>query len=519
MNNKLMHQVIMYHEIHRLKREDNLKVSQIARKLVIDKRTIKKYLNMSEEEYLNYLEKQSDRKKLLDKYEDFVKARLEAVPEASSAQIHDWLKEHHKDFITVSEKTVFNFVLSVRNKHGIPKPFHYREYSQVDELPYGKQVQADFGEYNMTTIEGKRKKVYFFSMVLSRSRQKYVIFRDCHFDTLFTIDTHEKSFQYLEGVVDMVVYDQDKLMLTDENYGDLILTEQFRQYTKQRGFKVHFCRKGDPESKGKIENVIKYIKHNFLRGRKYVDIDTLNGQAYAWLNRTANAKVHAATRKIPCEEWKIEKQYLKPVNEIINIPKPLKTYTVRKDNTIVYKSNFYGLPLGTYQGAGTKLLVKITEKNKIIIYNADNKEIVRYDISPGKGELITKNNFKRDYTSKIEDLISNISDEFKNPEKARDYFMEIRRDNPRYIRDQLLLIRKNIETYGIEIINQALDYCIQNKILKATDFVSVAKKIKADSNKENNLIDEPIKVKTISKSTFKIVPQKSDISDYNNLMN
>ncbi|GAH63270.1 unnamed protein product, partial [marine sediment metagenome] len=61
MNNKLMNQMIMYYEIHRLNREDCLKASQIARKLGIDRRTIKKYLNMSEEEYLKFLEKQSDR--------------------------------------------------------------------------------------------------------------------------------------------------------------------------------------------------------------------------------------------------------------------------------------------------------------------------------------------------------------------------------------------------------------------------------------------------------------------------
>jgi hypothetical protein len=30
---------------------------------------------------------------------------------------------------------------------------------------------------------------------------------------------------------------------------------------------------------------------------KYIDNDTLNGQAIAWLERTANAKVYAVTKK------------------------------------------------------------------------------------------------------------------------------------------------------------------------------------------------------------------------------
>jgi len=196
--NKLMHKLIMYYEIHRLKRE-GFKPTKIGRHLVLDYRTVKKYLAMNEEQYLEFVHNQSDRKKLLDTYEDFVKTRLEQFQDASSAQVHDWLKEYFDDLIDINEKTVFNFVLSVRKKHGIPKPFSLRDYAQVEELAYCKQSQVDFAEYNMTTEESKRKKVYFFSAVLSRSWHKYVFFRESFFTTLSTIVAHEKCFQYFEG--------------------------------------------------------------------------------------------------------------------------------------------------------------------------------------------------------------------------------------------------------------------------------------------------------------------------------
>jgi hypothetical protein len=150
----------MYHEIHKRHR-DGFKPSQISRHLGIDRRTVRKYLAMSEEEYLEFIHSQKDHDKLLEPYEEFIKTRLENCTDASAAQVHDWLKEHHNDFNDVNEKTVFNFVLYVRNKYGIPKPFNNRGYEQVEELPFGKQAQADFGEYNMTTDEGKRKKIYF----------------------------------------------------------------------------------------------------------------------------------------------------------------------------------------------------------------------------------------------------------------------------------------------------------------------------------------------------------------------
>ena len=513
--NKLMHNLIMYHEIHRLKRE-GFKAAQIGKHLVLDRRTVKKYLIMSEDEFLEFKHIQDVRSKILDIYEDFVKTRLEDFPEASAAQIHDWLKEHHSNFIDVSEKTVFNFTLYIRNKHRIPKPFNYRDFAQVEELFYGKQAQVDFGEYNMTTEDDNRKKVYFFSMVLSRSRQKYLVFRDKHFDTIAVIDAHEKSFFYFQGFPELMVYDQDKLMLVDENKGDLILTEQFRQYIKYRGFKLHFCRKADPQSKGKIENVIKYIKYNFLRGRKFIDSNTLNGQAIAWLERTANAKVHAATKKIPYQEWLIEKQHLKAFNGLFLPQKTLTPYTVRKDNTIAYKGNFYRLPLKTYTGHGTVVYVK-TGKPDLVIYDANNNKLASYKPFEGKGKLIGNNNFKRDYSSKIDTLMQEVADRFKNTEQAIVYLQKVKQDNPRYIRDQLLLIKKMTNTYDIEIINKALDFCIQNKIFRATDLESVAKKIHTENDNSGDIPDT-ITIKTLNSADFKIIPQKSDITDYNKLM-
>jgi len=473
---------------------------------------------MSEEEFSGFTHDRQTRKKLLDAYEDYVRSRLEDYPEASAAQVHDWLKEHFDDLAGVNEKTVFNFVLFVRDKYGIPKPFNYRDYTQVEELPYGKQAQVDFGEFNMRTEYDKRKKVHFFSMVLSRSRQKYVVFRDNPFNTLATIDAHEKCFQFFQGMPQQLVYDQDKLMLVDENKGDLILTGEFRRYVRYREFKLHFCRKADPESKGKIENVIKYIKYNFLRGRKYVDIDTLNGQALAWLNRTANAKIHAATKKVPEGEWIIEQAYLQPTGDIFSTEQTGKSYTLRKDNTIAYKGNFYRLPIGTYMGQGTTVRVKNIDDH-MVIYDTNNVEIARYKTYTGKGKLIGSNNFKRDYSSKIDQLIDEISGLFNDPVLSKDYLQQIRRDNPRYIRDQLLLIRKLTEAYGMDVMNRALEFCKQNRILKATDMKNLAKKISIENNKAQTGNQFPIQVKTLNTSVVKIIPEKSNISDYNNLMN
>jgi len=517
MNKHDAEKLIMYYEIHKRKiNGDN--PTRIARYLAMDYRTVIKYLNMSEEQYIGFLEDQTFRSKTLDAYEDFIQYRLEDCPEASAAQIMDWLKENFPDLPTVNEKTVFNYTLYIRRKYGIPKPFVHRDFLQIPELPYGKQAQVDFGEYTMRTDQQGRKKVYYFSMVLSRSRYKFVYLIDTPFTTALTIEAHEMAFDYFGGITEEVVYDQDSVLLVSENYGDLLLTDLFRSYVKQRGFHAHFCRKSDPQSKGKIENVIKYIKYNFLRGRIYVNNQLLNGQAKGWLERTANAKVHAATKLIPQAEWLKEKAHLTAINSLFVPETPYVNYKVRKDNTVLFKSNFYGLPLGTYMGPDTLVWLKQTPQNELIIYDSSKTELVRHKISTGRGKLITNNNFKRDYSAGIDQLISELSSLFDSPEQARIYFNQIRKDNPRYIRDQLQLIMKITKTYSMELVNQALVFCIEHTIFKATDFKSVVLKLQADSKKPIKE-EDPIKVNTLDKSAFKITPRKSNISDYQNLMN
>lgn len=99
--------------------------------------------------------------------------------------------------------------------------------------------------------------------------------------------------------------------------GDLFLTHGFRKFVREVGFKPIFCRKSDPESKGKVENVVKY---NFLRGRTFTTIDALNQKSVSRLERTGNGCVHAATRLIPSEVFKTEEEYLKPYTGTPTLP-------------------------------------------------------------------------------------------------------------------------------------------------------------------------------------------------------
>jgi hypothetical protein len=79
-----------------------------------------------------------------------------------------------------------------------------------------------------------------------------------------------------------------------------------------RGVLREIQRPTSPESKGKIESVVKYVKGNFLTCRIYHGISALNSEGLAWLDRTANRKIHETTKLIPDVVFAQEAGHLKP---------------------------------------------------------------------------------------------------------------------------------------------------------------------------------------------------------------
>ena len=508
----------MYHQIHKMDRE-GFSNSKIGRELVLDRRTVKSYLSMDEREYEEYLAVQSKRDRGLAPYEKFVKGKLEKYQETPAAQMHDWLLEHYPGFPGVTAKTVYNFVMWVRQKHHLPKTSPVREFNAVEELPYGQQAQVDFGQYNMRNGLGKRIKVWFFTMLLSRSRHKYVFFSGTPFTSYTAIEAHETAFAFFEGVPQEVVYDQDKVFLADENKGDLLLTSAFKDYCRGRTFRLYFCRKADPQSKGKVENVVKYTKQNFLYNRPFSDVPLLNQEALAWLGRTANAKPHAATQKVPHAEWCIEKKSLTPFVAIAIKP-PSNLYTVRKDNTISYKGNFYTLPSGTYNGRGTQVNV-VRENGFLVASSITNVILCSHAISTEKGKLVANTDHKRQKSDKLAQMLVSISLLFDDPALAIKFMENIRREKPRYLRDQLTLLKQTVEGNCAPVANQALEYCARMDVSSANDFRSVAERLHNERSQKMDSMPKPISANPLNgvkADAANYLPVKSSIADYELLM-
>lgn len=501
----------MYHEVQRLIRE-GLSFTAIGKSLVMDRRTVKRYSRMSEAAYASFLESKEVRNRLLTAYESFVHDKLVAHPGVSAAQMHDWLKEYHPDLFHTAPKTVYNFVMALRQKYNIPLEETAREYFVVETLPYGQQAQADFGHYILRGTEDRRKRIHFFVMMLSRSRMKFLQFSEVPFTTRMTIDAHEEAFKFFRGIPIEVVYDQDRLLLVEERIGELLLTSEFKDYVFEQEFQLHFCRKADPQSKGKVENVVKYVKNNFLYARAWYDLPTLQGQAMAWLQRTGNAMPHSTTRKIPLEEWQNEQPHLRPWVTVKILPSYILR-TLRKDNTFAYLGNFYSVPQGTFKSKDTMVMIWLREE-ELHVHDKESGFLCKHAIAQSKGNTVINTDHKRDKSLKLKELLTQTASLFLNPGLALQYFEMIRQQRGRYLRDQVQAIQKVIEGKNKQLVADVIQKCIEKKYVGAVMFRELLAFHESEKNYPSPPTAKIILLDSKNNKKADIRPDKRDLSTY-----
>jgi len=499
----------MYYSIHSMKNEGFSK-RQIAKRLELDFRTVSKYLSLTPEEFEGKVLTR-ERRRNLTLYEGVVTDWLRQYPDMSAAQIHDWLKEHYQ--VAVAERTARRFVEGLRKQHGIPKTKEPgRQYEAVEDPPMGQQMQVDIGEvWVYDAYKQNRIKLYCLAAVLSHSRYKCGVWYAAPLTAAILVQALELCFEYLGGMPKQLVFDQDRLMTVDENYGDIIFTKEFDAYRQSCGFEVRLCRASDPESKGRIEAVVKFFKRNFAKNRQFAGIDFWNESFEDWLYRTGNAKQHETTKKIPAEVFMQERLLLKPVPSTRMSITNIITRTVHKNNTIFYEGNRYSVPLGTYS-PGLEVSLDI-EGDKLIISNIFGDYIItEHTLSKGKGELVSNNNHKRDVSEKLDIIQGALWSRLNNSEEAGIFLTQIRKLKSRYTRDQFSLINKTLDGHSSMAAWKSLNYCITHSLFSAVEFKNAAEYF--EDRMEDEAVQLPECKNIIIFNASAAVSKKRELSEY-----
>ena len=231
------------------------------------------------------------------------------------------------------------------------------------ETVSGKQAQMDWGICQYTDLDGDLHKVPAFVMILGQSRAKYVEFTArCDLHGLERCMVN--AFNYFGGVPKEVLTDNMKTVVIGREAGKVIWNTQFADFAVDIGFIPKVCRVRTPQTKGKVERLVRYVKENFFPGRHFTDLNDLNLQVLNWC-RDADSKIHGTTGKIPLTELATEDLLPLPEQMVLDRYR-WETRTVTREGLVSFDGIRYGVP---WQYSGKEVQVRLYKGNLEIYYN------------------------------------------------------------------------------------------------------------------------------------------------------
>jgi len=477
----------MYEKVQLFKRLGYSR-SEITSELEIDPKTATKYYAMDGREFKTYRREQMFRDKVFEEYEkDILEVyKMNEFRKLNMSAVYDYLEEKY-GILAGNERTLRNYIGYLIQTNKLRLNEKIRLYTKVPELPFGRQMQLDFGQHRCRS----GLKLYIFASLLSASRYKYVHFQDHPFRTKEVICHLLNCFDYFRGVPEEIVIDQDGLMVVSENAGDIIYTDDFKYFIEEQKIRMYVCRVADPETKGKIENLIKYVKRNLLSIRDFKSVDEANESGFKWLKRRANGKISQATKQIPALLIEHEREHLRSVGNSIFRKNSLIGREKRNANEKAYisvEACSYQLPL-KYRNKTVEIYVT---KHKLFVFNLYTaEEIIEYELSLIPGRILSKREHGRETEKTAQELKALVSEMFES-KNWKSFTVRNFKTFSRYVRDQCLEAKRYflVKDIDLDILEQALEYCLENDTLSFSNLNDTYAYFKRESEASNDILQE-----------------------------
>lgn len=351
----------------RMLRKEGCSKSRIARRLGIDRRTVRKALRAEKPPSYPSVKRGSK----LDPFKEYLRMRL-ADGVINAVKL---LREIKQQGYAGKVSILRDFVRPLKQK------LRTQAWLRFETVP-GEQAQVDWGYFYCVDATGRTCRCYCFAMILGFSRCLYAEFTTS-MDLLTLLRCHANAFDYFGGHTRTILYDNMKqvLLFRDET-GRLHFHPRFMDFACCYGFQPKVCRPYRPQTKGKVENSIKYIRQSFSQGEPLTTIPVLNRNVGVWLDSVANVRIHATTQKEPFE--RLKQEILVPLPAVPYDTSRIESRIATKDCFISYHGNRYSVPAHHIRQV---LTVRDSGDGRLRIYYRD-KLIATHRLSTEKGRMI-----------------------------------------------------------------------------------------------------------------------------------
>ena len=342
---------------------------EIASELGISRNTVRKMIKATKIPG----PKRRKRASKLDPYRSRIRELIEKYNLSSVRILEEIRKTGYEGGYTILK----DYCAELRKDRRIQAVYRY-------ETEPGKQSQVDFGEFGHIGIDGKLRKLYAFSMILGYSRMRYVEFTtDISKENV--IKMHHNAFSFYGGFTDTILYDNMKQIVIDRKIkaSESAFNQKFLDFAEYYGIVIRLCYPYRPQTKGKIENTIKYLRYNFFNGRTFSNLNDINAQCTEWLKKV-NAQIHGTTHEIPLE--RLKKETLNPLSTVpAYMTRKEETRKISRDCYASYRGNRYSVP---WKYAGREC--RIIEESSILKIEIDSTTVADHAILTGTGRISRK---------------------------------------------------------------------------------------------------------------------------------
>jgi transposase len=346
-------------------------VSAIARRTGLHRSTVAKYVARGIEPPA--YGPRSPRPTKLTPFERYLRERIAAVPELTGSRLHREVRElGYAGGYTVLK----DFLRQVR-----PRPAAGFEIRF--ETPAGRQAQVDFAHFRTVfTDEPEAERiVWLFSLVLGHSRMMWGRFVR-HQDMQTLLRCHADAFADLGGVPTEILYDRMRTVFhrDDTEGGHIVYNATLRAFAAHYSYQPKACRAYRAQTKGKVERPYRYVREDFFLGGSFRNLEDLNLQFRAWLDRVANSRTHATTRRVVAEHFAEELPHLQtlpagPFQAVLQLER-----RITRDGMISLHGNLYSVPNAT-----RRRIVEVHSTASEVRILEDGQLIATHPVLEGRG--------------------------------------------------------------------------------------------------------------------------------------
>ena len=318
-------------EIRRLREEEGLPIAEIARRLEIDRKTVRRCLKQGA--WQPY-QRPPRTDTLLVAHADYLRDRAPRV--CYSAQV--LFQELRQKGYAGSYQTVKRFVQPLRAVEALAERATVRF-----ETPPGQQSQVDWGQARVQ-LGPQSAAVHFFVLTLGFSRRGFYLATLTERLPEF-LEAHERAFDHFGGHTREHLYDRPRIVCSPNGEGGVVWNSTFKSFTDYWGVEIRLCRPYRARTKGKVESGVKYVKRNFLPGRDFSDLTDLSEQLATWNHEIADVRVHGTTHERPIDRFTREQPHLIPAAGQPSFRLEARYTRVVADGFLVsFETNRYSVP-------------------------------------------------------------------------------------------------------------------------------------------------------------------------------